>query len=579
MSNYSEDQSTRGENRAICTTRRDRSDGLHFRRQSDQLESSPPGELHSSKLIVRHPVLFHGSSLNGLCNTDHYRQTERVRIFQTAVSAFFREAMSDGERGDNYGAGRHRGLPPPLTTQAYHPITVPVLPPAPAPAPAPPPPPSRHYCCSPGSRLVIFCGLRKSLREILSSKHTSSMYSLVPMMYSQADLFYSPRSKRNDSEGDMGQSATTLGGGVSSAWKGLKIAVTPNPKAHLHFNSAVRQAVEKYSDVLSSMKCHHMDDIIKEVMRLCPLLRNEVTVKNKVRRAVKSYICNAVTHYKRKQRNKVLGYSSTSHGSGSASRVHGPDHSEAHSPDVEDFFGGDSSSSYQDELIDYSNAGHAAHASVTMGSVSPQENAVVYDQGPAPTSTIHRRLSASSAESCPQTDSVSDSERSQPSVAIAKSELGPDRQLQITEVRTIMDVDGDSCVASSGAKDEKGFQFSEGPSMEELRAVQADFAKQRDWDQFHQPRNLLLAMIGEVGEVSELFQWRGECKEGLEDWSEKDKKHLGQELSDVLMYLIRLAEKCHVDLPRAAMEKVGLNAKKYPAQKVYGSSKKYTEYD
>ncbi|XP_022105128.1 dCTP pyrophosphatase 1-like isoform X2 [Acanthaster planci] len=148
----------------------------------------------------------------------------------------------------------------------------------------------------------------------------------------------------------------------------------------------------------------------------------------------------------------------------------------------------------------------------------------------------------------------------------------------MTDVRNLH-MDGDNCVASSGEKEGKGFRFSDGPSMEELRAIQADFAKQRDWDQFHQPRNLLLAMIGEVGEVSEIFQWRGECKAGLEDWSEKDKKHLAQELSDVLMYLIRLAEKCHVDLPSAAMEKVGLNAKKYPAQKVYGSSKKYTEYD
>lgn len=56
-------------------------------------------------------------------------------------------------------------------------------------------------------------------------------------------------------------------------------------------------------------------------------------------------------------------------------------------------------------------------------------------------------------------------------------------------------------------------------------------------------------------------------------WSEADREHLGQELSDVLIYLIRLADRCHVDLPAAA-----LNAKKYPASKVRGSSQKYTHY-
>ncbi|XP_071850220.1 dCTP pyrophosphatase 1-like [Apostichopus japonicus] len=127
--------------------------------------------------------------------------------------------------------------------------------------------------------------------------------------------------------------------------------------------------------------------------------------------------------------------------------------------------------------------------------------------------------------------------------------------------------------------EEKEFKFSDSPSLDQLRMLQNQFAKERDWDQFHQPRNLLLAMVGEVGEVAELFQWKGEVKEGLPDWSEKDKKHLEQELSDVLIYLVRLSEKCHIDLPKAAIEKIALNGKKYPAEKVQGSSKKYTEYN
>ncbi|XP_068678280.1 dCTP pyrophosphatase 1-like [Montipora foliosa] len=124
----------------------------------------------------------------------------------------------------------------------------------------------------------------------------------------------------------------------------------------------------------------------------------------------------------------------------------------------------------------------------------------------------------------------------------------------------------------------QSFRFSEEPSLEKIREMQSEFSKERDWDQFHQPRNLVLAMVGEVGEVAELFQWKGEVKEGLPDWSPKEKQHLSQELSDVLIYLVRLAEKCHIDLPKEVVAKMALNSMKYPAHLVKGSSKKYTEY-
>ncbi|XP_001636971.3 dCTP pyrophosphatase 1 [Nematostella vectensis] len=122
------------------------------------------------------------------------------------------------------------------------------------------------------------------------------------------------------------------------------------------------------------------------------------------------------------------------------------------------------------------------------------------------------------------------------------------------------------------------FRFANKLSLEDIRQKQNKFASEREWDQFHSPRNLLLAMVGEVGEVAELFQWKGEVKDGLEDWSEKERTHLGQELSDVLIYLVRLAEKCHVDLPSVVVQKIALNEKKYPVELVKGSSKKYTEY-
>ncbi|KAF8392170.1 hypothetical protein HHK36_022512 [Tetracentron sinense] len=100
--------------------------------------------------------------------------------------------------------------------------------------------------------------------------------------------------------------------------------------------------------------------------------------------------------------------------------------------------------------------------------------------------------------------------------------------------------------------------------LKDLSMKLDEFAKARDWEQYHSPRNLLLALVGEVGELSEIFQWRGEVPKGLPNWEESDKEHLGEELSDVLLYLIRLADICGIDLGDAAIKKIVKNAKKYP---------------
>ncbi|CAN0898037.1 dCTP pyrophosphatase 1 [Linum grandiflorum] len=102
-------------------------------------------------------------------------------------------------------------------------------------------------------------------------------------------------------------------------------------------------------------------------------------------------------------------------------------------------------------------------------------------------------------------------------------------------------------------------------SLDLLKNKMADFAKERDWERFHSPRNLLLALVGEVGELSEIFQWKGEVPKGLPDWEQDEKTHLGEELSDVLLYLVRLSDICGIDLGKAALRKVQLNAIKYPA--------------
>lgn len=117
-------------------------------------------------------------------------------------------------------------------------------------------------------------------------------------------------------------------------------------------------------------------------------------------------------------------------------------------------------------------------------------------------------------------------------------------------------------------------------TLERLRGAMAAFVAEREWERFHTPRNVLLALVGEVGEVAELFQWRGEVPRGLDaSWTAADREHLGEELSDVLLYLVRLADLSGIDLPSAALRKMRRNAEKYPVEKCRGSSAKYTAYE
>ncbi|XP_057964428.1 uncharacterized protein LOC131155371 [Malania oleifera] len=114
-------------------------------------------------------------------------------------------------------------------------------------------------------------------------------------------------------------------------------------------------------------------------------------------------------------------------------------------------------------------------------------------------------------------------------------------------------------------------------TLDFLKKTMGEFAKERDWEQFHSPRNLLLALVGEVGELSEIFQWKGEVPKGLPDWKEEEKEHLGEELSDVLLYLVRLSDICGVDLGKAALRKVELNAIKYPVNVCKAASKELSK--
>ena len=102
------------------------------------------------------------------------------------------------------------------------------------------------------------------------------------------------------------------------------------------------------------------------------------------------------------------------------------------------------------------------------------------------------------------------------------------------------------------------------------------FASERDWEQFHSPKNLSMALAGEAGELIEHFQWISE--DDSYNLSEVKLQEVSEEIADVQIYLLRLADILKIDLENAIEEKMLLNAKKYPADKVRGSNKKYTEY-
>jgi NTP pyrophosphatase (non-canonical NTP hydrolase) len=114
-------------------------------------------------------------------------------------------------------------------------------------------------------------------------------------------------------------------------------------------------------------------------------------------------------------------------------------------------------------------------------------------------------------------------------------------------------------------------------SLDALRDRLREFALERDWDQFHTPKNLSMALIAEAAELVEHFQWvDGQTSHLLE---EKARPSVEEEIADILIYLVRIADKLGIDLYRAAERKIAINAAKYPADKVRGSARKYTEYE
>ena len=104
-----------------------------------------------------------------------------------------------------------------------------------------------------------------------------------------------------------------------------------------------------------------------------------------------------------------------------------------------------------------------------------------------------------------------------------------------------------------------------------------DFADTREWNQFHSPKNLSMALSAEASEIIEHFQWLTE--EQSKNLPQNKLDEVATELADTLIYLIRLADKLDIDLLTAAQSKIELNEQKYPVDKAKGNAKKYTEFD
>ena len=112
--------------------------------------------------------------------------------------------------------------------------------------------------------------------------------------------------------------------------------------------------------------------------------------------------------------------------------------------------------------------------------------------------------------------------------------------------------------------------------LSELRDALRQFASERDWNQFHSPKNLAIALCVEAAELLEHFQWLSETESTV--MPPERREQVRHEMADVLLYLIRLADKLNIDLAAAAAEKIQLNADKYPIDKARGNAKKYTEF-
>lgn len=112
--------------------------------------------------------------------------------------------------------------------------------------------------------------------------------------------------------------------------------------------------------------------------------------------------------------------------------------------------------------------------------------------------------------------------------------------------------------------------------LDELKERVRAFVAERDWERFHSPKNLAMALSVEAAELVELFQWLTEAESDALDAARR--RRVAEELADVLWFLVRLSDRLGIDLLEAAEQKLAANTAKYPADRVRGKSAKYDEY-
>ncbi len=112
--------------------------------------------------------------------------------------------------------------------------------------------------------------------------------------------------------------------------------------------------------------------------------------------------------------------------------------------------------------------------------------------------------------------------------------------------------------------------------LDELVRQIREFVDERDWEQFHSPKNLAMALVVEAAELVEIFQWMTE--EDSSELNDRDRRRAAEEIADVMTYLIRISDRLNIDLLNAVELKLAATRQKYPAELVRGSSQKYSEY-
>ncbi|OGW33251.1 MAG: nucleotide pyrophosphohydrolase [Nitrospirae bacterium GWC2_42_7] len=114
-------------------------------------------------------------------------------------------------------------------------------------------------------------------------------------------------------------------------------------------------------------------------------------------------------------------------------------------------------------------------------------------------------------------------------------------------------------------------------NLDEIRKKLATFAQARNWDQFHSPKNLSMALATEAAELLEIFQWLTDEQSRKVVRNKKEMAQIRQEIADVMIYLVRLADKLNIDIGKAVLEKIELNEKKYPVELSKNNATKYNK--